>query len=112
MIFWTGKGIFAILIPIAFFIVFLLLAEGVEVLFQIEDLNATKWVIFLTLLTSAISCWFGGKKVNGGKPKLLIDPETNEQVLLKKSHTFWFINLEYWSIPYGLLAFIVFFTKA
>lgn len=97
MLFWKGKGILAIFIPVAVFIVLGLIGS----LFGV-DFSNSKPLVSIALIASSLSTWFLGRKLNGAKPRILIDQETNEQVLLKENHTFWFINLEYWSVVWAI----------
>ncbi len=40
--------------------------------------------------------------------KILIDPETGEEVLLKSSHSLFFIPIKYWTYVFGALAVLWF----
>ncbi len=101
MLFWKGYGILGFLIPALVFIVLLLIGKfifGIE-----DDFSMDKSFLFIYTLISSISIWKVGRKLNGRKPKLLIDPETNEEVLLKREHTLMFIKLEYWSFFFAVI---------
>ena len=101
MIFWSGYGILGLLIPIVVFVVLSMIGKFI---FGIEgDFSINKLFLFIYTLSSSIAIWKVGKKLNGRKPQLLIDPKTNEEVVLKKSHTLMFIKLEYWAFIFGLI---------
>ena len=99
MIFWTGYGIFAFLIPVAAFLIVFLIGGG-------DGTDTSDWLFFFPLLLSSLGCWFLGKRLNSRKGKILIDPDTGAEVLLRTSHSFWFIKLEYWGVVYGILSLI------
>ena len=110
MIFWQGKGIFALLIPVS---VLIILSLIVSLVFGIDDdFSDEKLFLFSTFLISAFLCWFVGKRINSSKPRLLIDPDTNEEILFKQKHTFWFISLEYWGFIWAIISIIVLFTSS
>ena len=101
MIFWRGYGLLGLLIPI---IVFVLLALIGKFIFGLEeDFSMNKLFLFVYTLVSSISIWKVGKMLNGKKPKVLIDPDTGEEVLLKTNHSLMFINLEYWSFFFAII---------
>jgi len=58
----------------------------------------------ISLVTGAAANWFIGRRLNGGEGRVLVDPRTGEQVVLKRSHDFFFIKMEYWSIPVVLVS--------
>ena len=94
-----------LLIPI---IVFVLLALIGKFIFGLEeDFSMDKLFLFIYTLVSSISIWKVGKKLNGRKPKVLIDPDTGEEVLLKTNHSLMFINLEYWAFVFAVLGFLL-----
>ncbi len=50
---------------------------------------------------SAIICWFLGRRLNDSSCcKLLVDPETGEQVVLKNYSTFMFIKMQWWALAF------------
>ena len=101
MIFWRGYGLLGLLIPI---IVFVLLGLIGKIIFGLEgDFSMNKLFLFIYTFLSSVSIWKVGKKLNSRNPKVLIDPETGEEVLLKTTHTLMFINLEYWAFIFAVL---------
>ncbi|HET6630536.1 MAG TPA: hypothetical protein VFG91_12235 [Woeseiaceae bacterium] len=61
-----------------------------------------RYISAVSILLGAISLWFLGSKLNGGG-RTVIDEETGERLVLKANHSLFFVNMEYWAIPLGLL---------
>jgi hypothetical protein len=64
---------------------------------------------FLPWVGAAAAAWFMGRKVNTKTEKVLIDPETNEPVMLRTGggHSLFFIPMQYWAFIFlviGVLA--------
>ncbi|MDP8170941.1 hypothetical protein QJU96_06535 [Pasteurella skyensis] len=89
-IIWQGFGFLAALIPLIIF-------AAVQSILVATSFGAYIFDIAATL--SAIAVWLVGSKLNGGKGKELIDPETNETVILKKKHTLFWIPMQWFAIP-------------
>jgi hypothetical protein len=49
---------------------------------------------------------FAAAAVNWVVGRELIDPVTNERVLLTRRHALFWIRMEYWSVPVALAAFV------
>lgn len=60
---------------------------------------------------AVISIWFIGKKLNDKPGRTLIDKQTGKEIIFKRRHTFFFINMEYWAIIVLVLAVIFSFVK-
>jgi len=84
MIVWQGLGFLAVLIP--------MILIGL-----IGDME-------IALLMSAFVVWFAGKKLNSKPGKVLIDPETNEEVEIKNKHTLFWIPMEWFAIVIMIIA--------
>lgn len=97
MIIWQGFGFLAALIP---FVLLVLLS-------LFDKSNTFTYGNELVLAISAIAVWFLGKKLNGTKGKVLIDPETKQEVLLKDKHTMFWIPMEWYGLVLGALAVFV-----
>lgn len=94
MIVWQGFGFLVVLIPIVFLGVIGATTATHHMTYSIE----------VALILSAITLWFLGKKLNGAPGKVLIDPETNEEVVFKNKHTFFWIPMEWFAIVLAILA--------
>ncbi|MDP8100880.1 hypothetical protein [Phocoenobacter atlanticus] len=89
-IIWQGFGFLAALLP-------LLILVAVQ--FICGHTSFGPYIIDIAATLSAIAVWLIGSKLNGGKGKKLIDPETNETVILKKKHTLFWIPMQWFAIP-------------
>ena len=72
--------------------------------------NAHKWPFDLSLLLAATACWFLGQFLNKQKARILIDPKTGKEVVLRKTHTFFGIPMMWWGpilAGCGLIALVV-----
>ncbi|PCI53195.1 MAG: hypothetical protein COB34_08570 [Methylophilaceae bacterium] len=92
MIVWQGLGFLVMLIPIIF----------LGVIGATADMHHMTYSIETALMLSAITLWFLGKKLNGAPGKILIDPETNEEVVFKNKHTFFWIPMEWFAIAMAI----------
>ena len=108
MLIWKGYGFLAIIIPVMIFIPVLMIVSVIAGSGASEEITGIGIAISLAL--SSFATWKVGKRFNGGDGKILIDPDTGEQVLLKLEHSFWFINLEYWGFLWGILSIFVLFA--
>lgn len=97
MIIWQGFGFLAALIP---FVLLVLLS-------LFDKSNTFTYGNEMVLAISAIAVWLVGKKLNSAKGKVLIDPETNKEVLLKNKHTLFWIPMEWYGLVLGALALFV-----
>ena len=97
MIIWQGFGFLAALIP---FVLLVLLS-------LFDKSNTFTYGNEFVLAISAIAVWFLGKKLNGAKGKVLIDPETKQEVLLKDKHTMFWKPMEWYGLVLGALATFV-----
>lgn len=91
MIVWQGLGFLAALIPV--------------ILIVIMDKAAPSMVhgTAVALVISAIIVWLVGTKLNGGEGKVLVDPETEQEVVLKKDHTLFWIPMQWIGVAIGAL---------
>ena len=62
----------------------------------------------LGMMAGAVAIWFLGKRLNGpGSTRVLIDPQTNEQVILQRKHTMFWIPMEYWGVFFALMGVFI-----
>ena len=100
---WEGYGYLAALIPIIIFLLYI----AIETVFTGSEDLSSLGVIFCLALSSYL-LWIIGKRLNRNNRRRLIDPETNEEVILKSNHSLFFIKIQYWVLMLGI--FTVFGT--
>jgi hypothetical protein len=93
MIIWQGYGFLGALIPVVLLLVF-------------DKTRSMAYETEIAILLSALCVWFAGKKLNTAPGKRLIDPETNQDVILKNKHTIFWMPLEWFS--FVLIAMVVY----
>jgi len=91
MLVWKGGGI---LVPL----IYLLLTTAVR-----EGLGAAgtndNWALAAGVMISALTVWIVGRKMNDPeKARRVIDVESGQELLLKDTHTFFWIKAEYWAL--------------
>lgn len=94
MIIWQGFGFLAVVIPLIVFVLAGVLNTGA----------ATDSVLAAIFFVSGVLVWLAGRKLNSKPGKILIDPETQQEVELKNKHTLFWIPMEWISIGWILLA--------
>ena len=103
---WEGHGYLAALIPIIIFFLYLV----IETVFTGSEDLSSLGVIFCLALSSYL-LWIIGKRLNRNNNRRLIDPETNEEVILKSNHSLFFIKLQYWGVIFGIASVLLFITE-
>lgn len=105
MVVWKGWG----LLIVGFLFMFVLPIELlVEHYFGAGQYKALAWPIPLVFLLSAIPTTFVGMKLNNKPARVLIDPETNEKVELKREHSLFWIPMQYWGIILVILSTLIY----
>lgn len=108
MLIWSGWGV---AVPVITFAFLLLFDAATAAYFGDESYYAENaWPKFAAMLLAAIVVWFLGRYLNSGTGRVVVDQETQEQLILKRTHTFFWLRMEYWApilILFGLvLAFV------
>lgn len=95
MVVWKGWGISALIIP-------LLCSWLAEMVFNsingVGSYKDSSWGMPLVLSLSSVLVYFIGCKLNNKPGRILIDPENNEKIELKDTHTMFWIPLQYWGV--------------
>lgn len=103
---WRGWGILAFLIPLLFFVI------GTGIDFNLQSVTqVANYIPLVFLFLSAPVVWFLGVRLNSKPPRKLIDPQTNQQVLLKKTHSLFWVPMQYWAIVVVILGLITIATQ-
>lgn len=92
MIVWQGFGFLVALVPVVILLLFSML--GIDKNFKYSE--------EVTLLATAIIVWVVGRKLNSQPAKILIDPQTNQEVVFKNKHTMFWIPMEYYAILFAI----------
>lgn len=109
MMIYSGAGF--IVVVIAF--VMLFLSElSVEYLFNDDSYyQAHGWPKLLAFFIAGCIVLLVGRYLDKPGAKVYIEKETGKEVVMKKSHSFFFINVKYWGyILFGLGVVFLFVT--
>lgn len=103
MLIWSGAGL---LVPV---IAGIGLFAGSALVGLVGDVG---WS--LGVLASGIAMWFLGRRLNDKPAKLLVDPETGEEVLMRhrNDHTFFFIPMQWWGAVVAVLGLLYVLSAA
>jgi hypothetical protein len=99
MIIWKGYGLLVAVYAIVGFVIGVLFSNAIE--------TDHTWPVALSLSLAAAANYFTAKKLDS-KSKILIDPETGQQVILKNSDSLFFIPMMYWTYIIAGLAVLLF----
>lgn len=94
MIIWSGLGFLVAVIVFGFSLMANLISDSIsgnEIYWKTHQ-----WPLAVSLLCSSLACWFLGNFLRNRKAKVLIDKETGEEVVLKPSHSLFFVPMPYW----------------
>ncbi|WP_019905901.1 hypothetical protein [Methylobacterium sp. 77] len=101
---WSGWGILVVPIVVGTAIIVGALAQ---ISLQALGHPELAFLAFsLGLFAAAAVNWVVGRRLNSTPPRKLIDPATNEHVVLTRRHALFWIRMEYWSAPVVLAAFV------
>ena len=101
---WEGYGYLTVLIPLINFFLFCLIASVLP-----EDLFM--FGLFISTGVSSYLLWKIGKRLNRNNRRRLIDPKTNEEVILKSNHSLFFVKIENWGLILGIISILLFITE-
>lgn len=95
MLIWKGWGLLAIICPLVFA---LLMEFCVDSALGAGFYKTGSWPLPLAFMLSAIPVVILGQKLNKKPGRIVIDPENNEKLELKKIHSFFWVPLQYWAL--------------
>ena len=101
---WSGWGI--LVLPVVMGTAVAVGALGGLALRALGHPELTFLAVSLGLFAAAGANWLVGRHLNGTPPRELVDPTTNQRVLLHRLHRLFWIRMEYWSLPVLLAAFV------
>ncbi|MGL1958595.1 MAG: hypothetical protein OCD00_14910 [Colwellia sp.] len=108
MIVWKGWGLLAFAIPL---ICALLMQLGVNMAFGEGFYKTGSWPLPVALLLSSVLVFVAGYKLNNNEGRVLFDPQTNEKVLLKTTHSLFWIPIQYWSAIIVFLSIMLYLSN-
>ena len=101
---WRGYGF---LVPVIAVVPVVLIG----VLFSSIFKTAPPYGIPIGTLVAAVALWYAGNSFNSpAKDRVMIDKLTGQEFILKPSHSFFFIKMQYWAYIVGAIG--VFFMIA
>lgn len=106
---WKGLGFLAIFIT-GFSMIGI--QSVVDSIFGTDYWKNNVWPLSLSLIISGIICCVLGQYLNNRPGKIVIDKETGEEIELRKTHSFFFIPLQYWGFIWCAAAIIAFILKS
>lgn len=101
---WSGWGI--LVLPIVVGTAVAVGALGGVVLRALGHPELTFIAISLGLFAAAAANWIVGRRLNSRPPRELIDPTTNQRVLLRRRHALFWVPVQYWSVPVAIAALV------
>jgi hypothetical protein len=106
LIFWQGSGFLVALIVFGCSLV-------VNIIFNAEVgrgyYDHHKWPFAVSLIVSAVICWFLGNYLRKRPGRVVIDKASGKEFTLNKSHTLFFIPMHNWA-PILLVGALILFA--
>jgi len=103
-IIWSGKGFLVAVIVFGFSLIANLITNSLTGSRAYWD--AHKWPMAISLFASAAACLPLGLYFHDLKARVLIDPKTGKEVVLRQSHTLFFIPVLWWPPVLALIGLI------
>ena len=92
-LFWSGKGYLVAVFVFGFSLIANLISNSVTGSGAYFD--GHEWPVATSFIVSGLACWYAGRFFPK-RTRLLLDPETGEQVVLRETHTLFFVPLSWW----------------
>ena len=108
MVIWRGWGILAAVIVLLALIAMELVAEAVQGSGAYQEETAL-WAGLGLLLAGAV-IYPLGRRLNGGEGRVMVDKQTGQEVVIKSTHSLFFIRMEYWGLAAlagGLISLVI-----
>ena len=106
--FWQGLGFLVAVIAFGCSLVGNLIANAVA---GEGYYDHHKWPLGVSLLVSAVMCWYLGDYLRTRPGRVLIDKQTGREVVLRRKHTLFFIPMHWWGAILGVCALVAFATE-
>jgi hypothetical protein len=98
---WRGWGILVVVYAFVAFVVGTIIGNSVG-----AGIRAGVAVGVCEVI-AGIAVWFTGIRLNRGGDRMLIDPKTGTEVRVRRSHTLFWIRMEYWAPVLAIAGIIV-----
>src|SRR5690242_3530938 len=102
MIIWRGFGFLVVVIGIGAVVIadaICNLATG-----NGEFAKAHNWPRCLALLLAAVAVYLIGRHLNHKPGRAVIDKATGREIILKRTHSLFFIPMEYWAFAFAAIS--------
>ena len=101
---WSGWGI--LVLPIVF-ATFVAVGGLLQWLLTAANRPDLAFLAFSAgLFAAAAVNWLVGRRLNNQPGRELLDPQTQQRVILRRVHRLFWIRMEYWSVPVALAALV------
>ncbi len=91
LLIWKGWGIVVLVIAVVFLAIGIAAGDVVH-----ANASLTGALMSIALVPGGAVCWFAGKRLDAQPPRVLVDPKTGAQVVLRRENTFFFVSVELW----------------
>jgi hypothetical protein len=106
MIIWSGLGF---LVAVVVFALSLIANLIINVTLGDGYYTQHRWPLALSLLGSALVCWFLGDHLRKRSGRVVIDKQTGKEFVVNQSqHTLFFVPMHWWGPLLGGIAMVVF----
>jgi len=94
MIIWQGRGFLVAVIIFGFSLIMNLIFNAT---YGAGYYDHHKWPFAVSLIDSAIACWFLGNYLRKKSDRIVIDKQTGKEFRINQSkHALFFIPMQYW----------------
>ena len=91
LLIWKGWGFVVLVIAVVFLAIGLGIGGALHAATSVTNALAA-----IALVPAGAVCWFVGKRLNSKPPRILVDPKTGGQVVLRRESTLFFVAVELW----------------
>jgi hypothetical protein len=110
LIIWRGWGILTPFLTFLCWLLPLAVIEGAVGHATYSHYSKSLSLVFALLAAGAV--WAVGRRLNGDPGRILVDPHTRQQVIVRKRHDLFFLPMQWWAIPIILFGFLQLFTAS
>lgn len=108
MIIWKGFGILVVIIAFLCLIITQLVADGVTG--DPHFYQTHHWLACLALMFAAVPVYFVARYFNNKPGRVVIDKATKRELVIRRTHSLFFIPMEYWAIILPVIGFGLLFA--